>query len=393
MGNWKPRFIRHEECPVCNGRDIPEIGLSETYFIRPFDREITIRLACCSDCGFLFQIEPPDEESLARYYERSFQYRHIEPDIVEEHVHAQQAAFMAGDGELIGKTVLEIGSSTGRFLSHLKVLHGCETWFDELNAEAKVALVQAQGHEDSSAANAPESFDYIVMRHVLEHIVDSVGYLKALRPRLGETGTLFIEVPDFSFLDDRTDTLLFEHVNYFSVATLARALDNAGYVAMGLMQSITGSFATCSDRVLRVRARLKPPSQATGTGEAMCRHIERKVRRQHENLLSIVEEMGPDTRIGFYSASWWTERALLNTDIDRKRIVGIFDKDKKKIGTTYHGLEVHAPQRVNELAPDVMFVLTSFEPQIKRDLRAMNFTGRVVGWSDLERERESDGDG
>jgi len=159
------------------------------------------------------------------------------------------------------------------------------------------------------------------------------------------------------------------------------------------MQSITDSFATCSDRVLRVRARLKPPSQATGTGEAMCRHIERKVRRQHENLLSIVEEMGPDTRIGFYSASWWTERALLNTDIDRKRIVGIFDKDKKKIGTTYHGLEVHAPQRVNELAPDVMFVLTSFEPQIKRDLRAMNFTGRVVGWSDLERERESDGDG
>ena len=118
----------------------------------------------------------------------------------------------------------------------------------------------------------------------------------------------------------------------------------------------------------------------------MGKHIERKVHRQHDNLLRIVEEIGPDGRIGFYSASWWTERALLNTDIDRSRIVGIFDKDEKKIGTVYHGLTVYSPQQVNELAPDLMFVLTSFEPQIKRDLRAMKFPGRVIGWSDLERQ-------
>ena len=384
--SWQPRFVRHKKCPICVSPDISEIGLSETYFIRPFQREVTIRLACCADCSFLFQVEPPDDESLARYYEGSFQYRHVEPDVVEEHVHAQQAAFMAGDGGLTGKTVLEIGSSTGRFLSHLQVLHGCNTWFDELNAESREILTRVQGHRGLDEVGAPTEFDYVAMRHVLEHIVDPVGYLRRLRQKLGGTGTLFIEVPDFSFLDDRTDTLLFEHVNYFSAATLVRTLENAGYVVTGLMHSITDNFSTCSDRVLRARASVKPPNHSAETAGAMRDHIERKVHRRHDNLLRIIEDMGPDARIGFYSASWWTERFLLNTDIDRRRIVGIFDKDKKKIGTIYHGLEVYSPTRVNELAPDLMFVLTSFEPQIKRDLRSMKFAGRVIGWSDLEKE-------
>lgn len=378
-----PGFIRHDACPVCGAADIGEIGLNETYFIRPFGQEVTIHIANCGNCDFLFQIDPPDLDSLTYYYNQSFQYRHGEPEIVEEYVHAQQAAFMAGEKSLRDKSVLEIGSSTGRFLSHLKVLHGCRTWFDELNLEAKRYLVELQGHNDVAHADPGDSFDFIVMRHVLEHITDPVGYLRDLRPRLGADSVLFIEVPDFSFIDPATDTLLFEHVNYFSAATLARALDAAGYVVAGLSFEITDNYATCSDRVLRARAHVKPAHLADGSGRALRAHLDSKVGSRHAVLKRIVDELGADQRIAFYAASWWTERALLNVDLDRSKVLGIFDKDSKKIGTTYHGLEVFSPDRVTELAPDVIFVLTSFEPQIKRDLQAMGYRGRVIGWSDL----------
>ena len=88
----------------------------------------------------------------------------------------------------------------------------------------------------------PASFDVIVLNHVLEHIEEPLGLLRSLGNLLGPQGKLFIEVPNVRSARARLSHQIpsrkcgFDeryrafpiHLWYFSPATLARLLRNAG---------------------------------------------------------------------------------------------------------------------------------------------------------------------
>lgn len=354
----------------------------ESYFLRPFGVVVTSRVGKCNNCDFIFHLNPLDDESMKKYYEKNFQLRSLDLDLIEEHVHSNQAKFINNFLELKNKNVLEIGANTGRFLNHLKKLYNSNTYFDELNFEAKNILENIQGHQFYKK-NPNKKFDVIVMRHVLEHIVEPIEYVKKLSKKIDDNGVIFIEVPDFSFIDEKTDTLLFEHVNYFSQKTLSETLDAGGYIVVLQEFSITKNYATCSDRVLRVLAIKKPNELRRGIKFAFKKHQYERVEKTNEKIKQIVKKLQKGEKIAFYGAGWWTERALLNAKIDSKRILGIFDKDEKKHGNVFHGVEVKKPSEILKLKPKIIFVLTSFEPQIKHDLKILGYRGKIIGWSDL----------
>ena len=203
---------------------------------------------------------------------------------------------------------------------------------------------------------------------------------------LENDGFLFIEVPDFTFLDKKNDTLLFEHVNYFSHATLTQALDRAGYIFISHKFSITDNYTTCSDRVLRVLARKKSERLFESIPKALERHENFRVKKINDIINDHIKQVGNKGKIGFYGAGWWTERTIQKISIDKKMILGIFDKDEKKQKTTFHGFPILNPSEIIKLKPDIIFILTSFEPQIKNDLEKIGFDGEVIGWSDLVKQ-------
>ena len=47
---WKPRQIAHDSCPLCGGPAIEDLGLDETYDVRPFARSLITRVGHCRDC-------------------------------------------------------------------------------------------------------------------------------------------------------------------------------------------------------------------------------------------------------------------------------------------------------------------------------------------------------
>ena len=94
-----------------------------------------------------------------------------------------------------GKRVLEVGSSTGAFLS---LIEGCETSGAEM-AEANAAF-SAQFISDAVYGRVEEvppgkQFDIICMFHVFEHIKAPVQFLKRCQTLLAPGGTVLIEVP------------------------------------------------------------------------------------------------------------------------------------------------------------------------------------------------------
>ena len=385
-----PTQILLKTCPLCKSKNIEDLKLKETNFIRPFKKPMTTKLGFCNNCTFLFCLNPLDNNSMQEYYKKNFQLRSTDIDVVEEFVHASQTKFIDDHFPLKNKNVLEVGANTGKLLNHLKKLHGCKTYFDELNVEAVNILENIQGHKSKKAIGKKGKFDVIIMRHVLEHIVDPIQYLKKIQKDLEDDGVIFIEVPDFTFLDNHNDTLLFEHVNYFSQLTLSRVLDSAGLIVIGQKFSITDNYATISDRALRVIARKKPKELKLGIKKAVKNHQNFRVNGTNKIMEKIIKKAGKKAKIGFYAASWWTERFLLNTQLKGINLVGIFDKDKKKQNTIYLNLKVFPPAEIHRLKPDIIFVMSSFEPQIKHDLKLLNYKGKVYGWSDLVKLAEKE---
>jgi len=73
----------------------------------------------------------------------------------------------------------------------------------------------------------PESFDCIVARHILEHILDPINVLKNWAKALKADGKLIIAVPDQTF--QSTIPLNFQHVHAYTPASLSNLMETLGW--------------------------------------------------------------------------------------------------------------------------------------------------------------------
>jgi len=375
------------QCHICSSESITNLELDFDCFIRPFGKSFTYKVGYCKNCSFIFNLNPLNAESLNKYYERNFMLRSLDTDDIEQKVFHDTCEMISDHVNLKQENILEIGTSTGKFLTYLRENFNSKTFFDELNLEA-LSLLSNQNHRSNKDLPKDEKYKLIIMRHVLEHIVEPIDYLSNLRMDIEDDGYVFIEVPDFTFLDNKNDTLLFEHVNYFSHATLTQVLDRSGYIIISHQFSITDNYTTCSDRVLRVLARKKSKKLSEGIPQALERHENFRVKKINDIISNLIKHVGDNGKIGFYGAGWWTERTVQKINIDKKMIVGIFDKDEKKQNTVYHEIPILNPTEIIKLKPDIIFILTSFEPQIKKDLEKIGYDGKIIGWSDLVKQNE-----
>lgn len=78
-------------------------------------------------------------------------------------------------------------------------------------------------------------YDLVMGLHILEHINSPVEYLSKLKPLFSQNGKLIIEVPNLNcFLNELSPEYkeffyLYQHVSYFTDATLREVITRAGY--------------------------------------------------------------------------------------------------------------------------------------------------------------------
>lgn len=137
-----------------------------------------------------------------------------------------------------GAQILEVGCHAGTFLQLAQLRSAASFTGTELDRGFREEL-QREGFDVRSTLEdcAGQSFDAIMVFHVLEHIARPVEFLQAIGRLLGPSGRLVIEVPNL------TDALLwtytipkyrdhywrYAHVWYFSAAPLRRLLETAGF--------------------------------------------------------------------------------------------------------------------------------------------------------------------
>lgn len=189
-------------------------------------------LAACGSCGYAWNAAFEEGRLI---YDDS--YDNAVPSAVMARYYDEIADYLGRKYDLARGYVVDIGCGDGRFLKALaRVWPDCRALGvdpalprDEVHAGGRVCLLKGVFHASQLEA-APSLF---VCRHVLEHMPDPVGFVRALRDAIGDRPgvPLFAEVPDLDWITRHGAfwDFCYEHCNYFREASLRAVFARAGF--------------------------------------------------------------------------------------------------------------------------------------------------------------------
>lgn len=142
------------------------------------------------------------------------------------------------------KAILEIGCGKGYFLDYLRSLGYDATGIDPAYEGDSPHVAKAR-FESSLGLKC----DFIVLRHVLEHVWNPVGFLAEIADANSCVGTIYIEVPCFDWIcrNRAWFDIFYEHVNYFRLDDLIgmfTAVHEAGHLFGGQYLYIVANLAS-----------------------------------------------------------------------------------------------------------------------------------------------------
>lgn len=195
-------------CPLCSGSKFQTYLVCKDYTV---SGEF-FSIMSCLNCDFKFTNPRPDETEIGKYYESQDYISHSNSSkglfnktykLVRKHA-IDGKVKMLESLKPSNKTILDIGSGTGEFLSELKK-QGWETSGLEPNEKARnYAKLHFQLNVNDIAHIEKEpdhSRDIITMWHVLEHVHKLKETVIQLKRILKPNGFLVIAVPNVSAFD------------------------------------------------------------------------------------------------------------------------------------------------------------------------------------------------
>jgi SAM-dependent methyltransferase len=353
----------------------------------------------CDRCGFAYANRTPDQAFLDEYYRamakktallnRREGEASIEPPSIQR-LHETTADFISRHASPEDR-ILDIGAYTGHVLHLLK-----ERGFHEVKGldpsefAARVAR-ERYGIEVVVGSLFDEldlpRFDYVILSHVLEHIVELGDFLLRIASLLETGGRLYVEVPDaWSFFlappdaqefqeEHREPFLQFsvEHLNYFSPVSLENLLVRSGFEKIALEQRVTSLAVIASVWELR------QPVPDVQIGTRLEEYVSESRQRFSDVGRTVGEFVGTGRRLIVWGAGLHTQKLLAATDLAQADVVAFVDSDPAYHGALLVGRPIVSPDRIPELGlhPILISSLT-YQEEIARIIAERGLPNPVV---------------
>ena len=381
-----PTLIPVAHCRVCKSTSVLDLGINRNYYLANLDQTIALSYAICQHCQFIFQKEYVGDSYLTHYYHHSPMLRRKEPTAFENDQNERQGEFLSRHVMLKERRVLEIGAHAGAFLCYLHQRFGCTAFFEELSEEARSVLASHECLHEFVKHEGEKGVDVVILRHLLEHIFELESFLNYVRSILTNGGSLFIEVPDWSYFDTPTDPLIFEHINQFNTSGLVHLLTRTGWHIEALEKSVYADDPATPNRVQRIVAR---PNDMPLPGNAAiidCFRAFAAVQydgwKSAINALVVGEAAGKS--IALYPASHLTFEALTESKLGEGNVIGMFDIDSKKHGRKILGLTVYPPEELLLRQPEFILIFTmGYEREIRESFIVLGLQSRIITITEL----------
>jgi hypothetical protein len=149
-------------------------------------------------------------------YDEEYQNEQASSGVFRRHLTEVEAVI---DRHWRGKSLIEIGCGKGYFLERLRAAGLTITGIDPAYQGTNPAIIRARFEKGLGL-----SADGILLRHVLEHILDPLSFLSEIAHANSGKGTIYIEVPCFDWIRRHRAwfDIFYEHVNYFRLHDFSR---------------------------------------------------------------------------------------------------------------------------------------------------------------------------
>lgn len=347
-------------CPICGGstemsvrRESLPVLNNVTYPTRDAARSAPVgsfALATCRSCGFSHNGNfEPDLVAYDSSYDN-----HVESAVFEayyeELVYSLHRRF-----ELDGGTVYDIGCGDGEFL---KVL--CEAAPDVSGVGIDPSCHPTQDGNFRLIKGTPENASFlpdaqlVILRHVLEHIDDPVGFLTRLREAIPDA-PFFIEVPDFNWIlaNGAFWDFTYEHCNYFTLPTLRLTLETAGFLVVEQQRSFGDQYqwAICRPDAHR------PSPTRVGNADFELAPVQAYLAIETDRLATISElAEGPDHFVLWGMSG---KGVILASLLPEGLVSGGIDINRTKQGryAATSGLRIHSPEWLPGIGGSTVLVM------------------------------------
>ena len=149
-------------------------------------------------------------------YDADYQNEQGHSTVFRDHLRAMSAIVAR---HMRGRSLIEVGCGKALFLEQLQRDGFQITGLDPTYEGTNPAVIR-----EYFTARTGLRAEGLILRHVLEHVRDPVGFLAQLRDANGGGGTIYIEVPCLDWIARHRAwfDLFYEHVNYFRLDDLRR---------------------------------------------------------------------------------------------------------------------------------------------------------------------------
>ena len=213
-----------------------------------------LQLVFCPDCGFIYnhRFEP----NLLQYSQDYDNSLHFSP-VYQEYAEAT-ARNLVGRYDIRNKTVLEIGCGKGDFLMLLcRLGHnrgiGFDQSYEERTLPPEIADQLSFVKDLYGPTYASYQADLICSRYVLEHIPNPLEFLGMLGQTIAdpERTLIYCEVPNIDLILNQHSVwdIIYEHYAYFSLGSLVRLFENAGFQVIQGRETFSNQFASLEARL------------------------------------------------------------------------------------------------------------------------------------------------
>ncbi|TFG44237.1 MAG: class I SAM-dependent methyltransferase [Bacteroidia bacterium] len=202
-------MISHSTCPLCSSGKI-------SLYLNCTDHLLSMEefdLCKCSECGFIFTGQYPEEQNIRRYYESDDYISHNDKakGFLNRIYLQARSIMLKRKRRMVEKTtgirkgrILDFGCGTGYFAAEMK-----KSGWDVTGIEPNTKARDFASGQFGLDVKSPEqisglttgSFDCITMWHVLEHFHDPFGYSAEIKRLLKPGGLCLCALPNCSSFD------------------------------------------------------------------------------------------------------------------------------------------------------------------------------------------------
>lgn len=205
----------------------------------------------CQQCGHVQITFDYTAELFSTLYFHSAQEAVMwhEELVDSDYPYQNMVEFASSDKEPM--VVVDFGCGEGRLLSVVNTTYKNSKLIGiDFNDRFFLKNADYVSHNLNDLSDLPRNFwpngiDLATASHVLEHMVDPVDFLTHIKSHLSQGGTIFIEVPDFTYPHDsnligKSNLVNLQHIHYFTADSLTYIAGQAGLVVIKLQHITTG---------------------------------------------------------------------------------------------------------------------------------------------------------